>query len=343
MDILNNLVALQYLLMIVFIMMVAGLAKEFNLFSPLFNYIKNTFKSNKFVIVILSSIGGILPIEGRVTVSAGILDTVAPKNPESRKKYGIIDYLSTHHYYMWSPLEKSVILPIAAFGLTYLGWLNIIWPLLVVSLLFIFLYIHTQMKDIDIQIENTQFKMSAVVRNIFPLILAVALYIQTNNYIMCFGLLVLYYMILTQSFNLKKLFSYINWEVIFTVAIVIVLSSIIKTYDKQLQSYIMNLGIEPTGFVSIAIFSLLGFVFSFLLGSSSKFIALAILITSLFGMQYFLWFFVVDYIGYLLSPTHKCFAIGNRYFHTPILEYTKVVSAWCLCLLILSGVITFIL
>jgi hypothetical protein len=199
------------------------------------------------------------------------------------------------------------------------------------------------MKDIDIQIENTEFKISAVIRNIFPLILAVALYIQTNNYIMCFGLLALYYMILTQTFNMKKLLSYINWEVIFTVVIVIILSSIIKTYDKQLQSFIMNLGIEPTGFVSILIFSFLGFIISFLLGSSSKFIALAILITSLFGMQYFLWFFVIDYVGYLLSPTHKCFMIGNRYFNTPILEYTKVISAWCLCLCIVAGVITFIL
>jgi hypothetical protein len=102
--------------------------------------------------------------------------------------------------------------------------------------------------------------MSAVMRNIFPLILTVALYIQTNNYILCFGLLTLYYMILTQTFNIRKLLSYINWKVIFTVAIVIVLGSIIKTYDKQLQSYIMNLGIEPTGFVSLAIFSFLGFV-----------------------------------------------------------------------------------
>ncbi len=152
MDILKNLFALQYLLMIVFIMMVAGLAKEFNLFSPLFNYIKNTFKSNKFVIVILSAIGGILPIEGRVTVSAGILDTIASKNPESRKKYGIIDYISTHHYYMWSPLEKTVILPIAACGLSYVGWLSIFWPLLFISFMFIFRYFHTHINDIDLQI-----------------------------------------------------------------------------------------------------------------------------------------------------------------------------------------------
>jgi len=343
MDILKHFYNLQYLLMILFIMIIAGIAKDYNLFSPLFNYIKNTFKSNKFVVVILSAIGGILPIEGRVVVSAALLDNVAPKNLESRKKYGIIDYISTHHYYMWSPLEKTVIIPIAAFGLTYLSWLSIMWPLIVVSLVFIFFYIYNQMKDIDIHIDNTDFKISAVIRNIFPLILTIALYIKTDNYILCFGLLALYYVILTQSFNKQKLLSYINWEVIIIVAIVIILGSIIKSYDKELLSYIKNLGIEPEGFINIAIFTLLGFVFSFLLGSSSKFIAFAVLTTSLFGMKYFLWFFVVDYIGYLLSPTHKCFAIGNRYFNTPISEYVKVVSLWCLCLLLVSGIVTFVL
>jgi hypothetical protein len=110
---------LGYLWMVFFIMISAGLAKEYNLFVPVYAYIKDTFGSNKFVVVILSAIGGILPIEGRVTVSAGLLDTVAPKCGHGREKMGIVDYLSTHHYYMWSPLEKTVLLPIAAFGLTY--------------------------------------------------------------------------------------------------------------------------------------------------------------------------------------------------------------------------------
>ena len=111
---------LSYLWMVFFIMISAGLAKEYALFAPAYAYVKNTFRSNKFVVVILSAIGGVLPIEGRVTVSAGLLDTVAPKQGRGREKMGIVDYLATHHYYMWSPLEKTVILPIAAFGLTYI-------------------------------------------------------------------------------------------------------------------------------------------------------------------------------------------------------------------------------
>ena len=91
---------INYLWMIFFIMISAGLAKEYQLFAPAFAYVRNTFRSNKFVVVLLSAIGGILPIEGRVTVSAGLLDTVAPRVGPSREKLGIVDYLATHHYYL---------------------------------------------------------------------------------------------------------------------------------------------------------------------------------------------------------------------------------------------------
>ena len=160
---------ISYLWMILFIMISAGLAKEYKLFAPAFAYVRNTFRSNKFVLVLLSAIGGVLPIEGRVTISAGLLDTVAPKEGKGREKIGIVDYLATHHYYMWSPLEKTVILPIAAFGLTYGAWLMLIAPLLAVSLLYITWYIWSQIKDEDVVIEPGSFKLSTVMRNTLPM------------------------------------------------------------------------------------------------------------------------------------------------------------------------------
>ena len=232
---------IQYLWMIVFIMISAGLAKEYELFAPAYAYVRNVFRSNKFVLVILSAIGGILPIEGRVTVSAGLLDTVAPKCGHGREKMGIVDYLSTHHYYMWSPLEKTVIIPIAAFGLTYGAWLGMIWPLLVASLLFIAWYIWYKVKDEDIAIKPGNFKLSAVMRSSLPMFAAIGAYIYTDNYILCFGLLALYYVIITQQWNFKKLLGYINWEVIITVAIVIMLGN----YFKSEQAYFAQ-GIKDT-------------------------------------------------------------------------------------------------
>jgi hypothetical protein len=325
-------------------MITAGLAKEYALFAPAFAYVRNTFRSNKFVVVLLSAIGGILPIEGRVTVSAGLLDTVAPKDGPGREKLGIVDYLSTHHYYLWSPLEKTVILPIAAFGLTYGAWLGLIAPLLIVSIAFITWYIWSQVHDEEITITPGNFKLSSVLRNILPMFVAIGLYIYNSSWMIgCFGLLTLYYIIISQQWSPKKLLGYVRWDVLAWVAAVIILGNYFKSYDKEFLTMIKGVGLDPHTFVGMLAISVIGFVISFLMGSSGKFIAIAVLMAQVFGVEYFLWFFAIDFAGYLLSPTHKCVMIGNRYFGTPVGTYYKALGTWGLLLLAVSATITFLI
>ena len=335
---------ISYLWMIFFIMITAGLAKEYKLFSSAFAYVRNTFRSNKFVVVILSAIGGILPIEGRVTVSAGLLDTVAPRKGPGREKLGIVDYLATHHYYLWSPLEKTVILPIAAFGLTYAAWLGMIAPLLIVSLLFISWYIWSQVHDEQIVIPSSDFKVSSVTRNVLPMFIAIGAYIYKSEWmIACFGLLTLYYMFISQQWNMKKLLSYVRWDVLAWVGAVIVLGNYMKSYDSAWQNVLKTSVLDPHTLLGMTIISAIGFTSSFLMGSSGKFIAIAVIMSQVFGVQYFLWFFALDFAGYLLSPMHKCVMIGNRYFGTPIKTYYKALGTWAALLLITAGVLTFLL
>jgi hypothetical protein len=326
-------------------MITAGLAKEYALFAPAFAYVRNTFRSNKFVVVLLSAIGGILPIEGRVTVSAGLLDTVAPKSGQGREKLGIVDYLATHHYYMWSPLEKTVILPIAAFGLTYTAWLVLIAPLLIVSLVFISWYIWSQVHDEEINITPGNFKLSAFLRNSIPLFVAVAVYIYgggENNVFAIFGLLTLYYVIITQQWNYKKLLGYIRWDVLVMVGAVIMLGNYMKSHNSEFETLIKSIGLDPHTFVGMLFISAIGFIMSFLMGSSGKFVAIAVLMSQVFGHEYFLWFFALDFTGYLLSPTHKCVMVGHKYFNTPLSTYYKALGTWGLLLLATAGTITFL-
>ena len=305
---------------------------------------KITFRSNKFVVVILSAIGGILPIEGRVTVSAGLLDTVAPKKGPGREKLGIVDYLATHHYYLWSPLEKTVILPIAAFGLTYAAWLGMIAPLLIVSLLFISWYIWSQVHDEQIVIPSSDFKMSSVSRNVLPMFIAIGAYIYKSEWMVaCFGFLTLYYVMISQQWNIKKLLSYVRWDVLAWVGAVIVLGNYMKSYDSAWQNVLKTSVLDPHTLLGMTIISAIGFTSSFLMGSSGKFIAIAVIMAQVFGVQYFLWFFALDFAGYLLSPMHKCVMIGNRYFGTPVKTYYKALGAWAGLLLITAGVLTFLL
>jgi hypothetical protein len=245
---------------------------------------------------------------------------------------------------LWSPLEKTVILPIAAFGLTYGAWLGLIAPLLVVSFVFIAWYIWSQVHDEEITITPGNFKLSSVLRNVVPMFVAVGLYIYNSAWMIgCFGFLTLYYIIISQQWNIKKLLGYVRWDVLVWVGAVIMLGNYMKSYDSAWQTMLKGSALDPHTFVGMVIVSAIGLIASFLMGSSGKFIAIAVIMAQVFGVEYFLWFFAIDFAGYLLSPTHKCVMIGNRYFGTPIGTYYKALGGWGALLLVTAGTITFLI
>lgn len=336
----------EYLLMIIFVLIAVGLIKDNLLFNSTFYYVKQVVKNNKLLVVILSAIGGLLPISGRVTVSAGMLDTIAPKSGQlGREKYGIIDYLSTHHYYIWSPLEKTVLVPMAAFGLTWLSLMQLLWPLLAVTIFIIVTYIFYYIREEDVvvtPITNFDFKISDVIRNVVPMLATIVAVINGYSAIWAFGLLVLYYCLLTKTWNSKQLLAYINWELIIVVGLVIIFGNFVKGYEKEITDFIKNSYFNFNSLYGSIYVSLLALGSGFILGSSSRFAALTVILTQIYGLQYFVWFFALEYAGYLLSPAHKCVAIGKAYFDTPILKYIIVLSLWALLLITTAGIAVFI-
>ena len=330
----------EYLLFFVFIMMIVGMIKENNLFASAYTYIQKVFKSKRVIVGLMSAFTGILPMSGRVTVSAGMLDTMAPpKGQPGREKFGIIDYLSTHHYYVWSPLEKTILVPMAAFGIGYGAVLFELLPLLLVSLGLVFAYIAFAVKEEDIvlNIQETQFKISSIIRNVFPFLAAIIAAIVGVNMVLVFGVLALYYMTLTMTWDYKKLLSYVDWKMVAWVAVIIVIANFTRSYTDDVNAFFENTFFDintVSGFVTL---SALSFGAAFAFGSSSRFVAVATILSLIYGIEYFVWFFALDYVGYLISPTHKCMAIGKLYFDTPWKRYFSALGIWALLLLIAGG------
>lgn len=279
---------LWYIPYLAAIMVLSAWAKKTGVFMPVYHWLAKNIKSKRAVVAIISALSGILPIEGRVTVSAGFLDTIAP-NDNRRKIYGIIDYLSTHHYYFWSPLEKTVILPMAVLGLGYVGFLTLVWPLIATCFIVALFYIFFILKETDIAID------------------------------------------LDKKCECKQHsdIQWINWKVLLSVTAVIILGNYLKTFDKEMIAMVTNSG-------SIAIATLLSFLFSFAMGSSGKYAGFVSLLTTIFGVKYLPLFLAIDYAGYMFSPIHKCFTVGKTYFDTPITEFYKAIGLLCGCLIIVS-------
>ena len=326
----------HFLLYLTFIMFVTGILKDKGYLSDIFRWLAQNVKSKKMVVFLVSLFGGVLPIPGRVALSASMLNSIAPVDNKKRKKFGIIDYLATHHYYLWSPLEKTVIIPMAVIGFTYQEFMGLIWPLLLISALYIGYYIMTLKDDeVDLEITDEPINWNNIIFVVIPFLTTILVSCFTDYYFFAFFVFTIY--LTHYSSSWKKLYNYVNGELLLIVAFVIILGNIANYYYRDIENLITSYS-EPE---HVLIVSLLGFLSSFILGSSAKYASIVSLLTVVFGVEYFVLFFTLEYSGYLISPAHKCLPIGQKYFHTGFFTYLKALIIW-IGLMITYGVLTII-
>ena len=304
-------------------MFITGILKDRGYLMDIFRVLTQRVKSKKMVVFFVSLFGGILPIPGRVALSASMLNSIAPVNDKKRQKFGIIDYLATHHYYLWSPLEKTTIIPMAVLGLTYMQFMSYIWPLLLISGLYISYYILSLKDDeIDIIIHDEPVNWKNITLVVLPFFVAILASCFSDHYFAIFTAFTAYLVYYSKSW--KNLISYINWEIVWIVALVIILGNLVASYYPLIESYIKTYSTSQ----NIILVSMVAFLSSFILGSSAKYASIVSLLTSIFGMHYFVLFFTLEYSAYLISPSHKCLPIGQKYFHTGFLTYLKALVIW---------------
>lgn len=137
------------------IMVLTNLVNSRGYLIPVYKFLQERIKSKRLLVALISAFSGVLPIPGRTIVSAGALDGLAP-NDSRRKNYGIINYLSTHHYYLWSPLEATVLIPLSVLGLSYFEFISIIAPLLITVIGITLYYIFFVLKEDDVVIKDVK-------------------------------------------------------------------------------------------------------------------------------------------------------------------------------------------
>lgn len=286
----------QFLILLAAVMALAFAAKKTQIFMPLYTWIATRVKSKRAVVALISTLSGVLPISGRVAVSAGALDTIAPSDSKKRKNFGIIDYLSTHHFYFWSPLEATVILPMAALGITYWELMGRVWPLLATAAIVILFYIFKVLKEDDIEIVIPEKALKKKDKEAWQ--------IEADA-----------------KRDRKQIVEYAR--VLLFTAIVIVISNVVKANFDTINGWVEDAHKNNL----LILVAVAGFLASFALGSSSKFAGFVVLSVGVFGIETLPLFFAVDYAGYMLSPMHKCLVVGKSYFRTPLKDYYKAIAS----------------
>ena len=199
-------------------------------------------------------------------------------------------------------------------------------------------------KDTDIKLKRgeDEIKISRITRYVFPYILGIAAVISGVNFLFVFSVLTIYYMIVTRTFDFKKLLRYVDWSIVAWVAGIIFLSNIVREHTNEITTFLGTTGLDITTTFGFMAISGLSFIGAFALGSSSRFGAITVLLASIYGIEYLPWFFAVDFAGYILSPMHKCVAIGKLYFGTKLSTYVKILSGWAGLLIVTAGVLLWI-
>jgi hypothetical protein len=314
---------------IIGIMIVGGLVKQYGVLNEVFVALRKTFKSNRLVVAATALAGGVLPIEGRVVMSAPLLDSIASDKAQSRSKFGIVDYLSTHHYYWWSPLEKTVVLPMAALGMSYTTLMSHTIVPLGIVLAFAGVYIFKYVKETDVEIveETRSFSWQRLAKGWAPIVATMWFLVCYGDpdypylFSLWFGGLAAYYSFICNDWKWGR---YINWKFAGLAAIVLVLAGLFSEIKEPVMEYLKITSAQ--GSVALVAVSVVGFLASFAMGSSGKYAGMATLLAQAFGAGYLTWFLCIEYAGYIISPMHKCLLIGQQYFGTPIRTYYKVLG-----------------
>ena len=226
----------------------------------------------------------------------------------------------------------------AVLSLTYTGFIELIWPMLLITFAYIYWAVTSLADDNFIAVQNNvqPVKLSYITRYLMPLMLGIAGIIAGIDKMVCMGFLAFYYTIVTVEKDILSVIKKVNWGLLASVMLIIVIGNFFKSYTNEVKHFIENYATETQAIIAVC---LLGFVGSFALGSSSRFAAICVLSASIFGIEWLPLFFAIDFAGYLISPVHKCTIIGKMYFGTNVLEYYKYLIIWAL-LVIATGSIT---
>lgn len=337
---------IQPVIMLISVMLIAGVFRETPTSKAVFTLVNKYAPSKRAMLAVTSAIFGVLPIPGRIMFTCSILDSLQNRK-NNNTVFGTIAYLATHHYYLWSPLEKAIIVTCSILAISYYEFMSYMIIPALIAVAACFIYIFCCVKEDDIVINEKAIGSDADLKwsnfvDIILMFIAFALVIcgidKSGVYV--FAGLAAFYCLRHRVVLYKNFSTMIDWKLIGIVSVVIVAGALLGKLDKTVLS-----GIE--GFVgsshNIVAIGGLCFLSAFLLGSSAKYAAIVGLVVKLVGMKYLPFIYLVDYFGYLISPAHKCLAIGNCYFRTPVKMFLKPIVVLGVVLTIYGLLVSFVL
>ena len=317
---------ISYVFIFIMMSIITSIMKQNNVFISAFYPVLQVLP-DRLKLIAICMVCGLLPVPGRIMITSMCLTCSCKSNSSN----GLLAYLVSHHYYLWSPLEKTVLLPIAVLGISYGDlFIHMCIPLFVYICYTLYIINRHRIDPVDIHCNNLTAKwdMLLLISMLGSLIFNSKITIHDASIPMLLVWSIVYsvYMIVKYRPKYIDLYKSINFSSIIIILVFILIGTYMKQNLYNIEHYFTGIDIWHACVIS--------FILSFLMGSSGKFAGLCVLTTTVYGLDWFVLFFIIDYIGYLISPFHKCLPIAVMNFKTPIKVMFLALLPLCIMLLL---------
>lgn len=293
-------------------------------FDSIFRTISSVIPWTKPRIVVLSVVTSVLPVPGRIAVSAPILAASVSKDTD-KDKLSTINYWSSHFWYLFSPMEKSIILTASLAGVTYSSLiLSLIPAVIVLSLVGLVCLYRMDFKEYaNASYVTTYTDKATTMSSILAFSVALFVMFKYNSIAAgmapCLAISVVYAFVINKNAIRDSL---PDSDKIWFLGFVIAAAAMLKSELAGIDKWLIHLGICPS--MTVPFVLVVAFLAGLITGSSSKMTAIGTLVAvtllnfkSLSPLHASLMLasvYMAEYAGYLLSPMHKCIHITKQHF-----------------------------
>jgi hypothetical protein len=320
---------LELVILFTGVLFVTGIYRQIDSAVDNFLYWTKFLKNGRLSLICTSLFLGLMPVKGRTILSSPVVAQIAKKNDLDNFSASMVDYLSTHIYYLIFPLSASLMFVVTSMKFDYLNFVLLMMPGALFLALAVWYYSSKSKVPASFAIESKSSFIEAT-KFILPIVLLLVFLGASEMYKVPYSILVgtVLFIALSLVFlrpnleQLKKAYKSIDLYLVFILALILLLSAFTSN-STMIKGYFTGM-INST--YSIPILIIVGYLVGFTIGSSSTMVSvifpiLAPLLSgnpSAYPIAAIV--YASEYAGYIASPAHPCCHYAASFFKIPYMK-----------------------
>lgn len=294
-------------------------------------------KNGKLSLIFTSLFLGLMPVKGRTILSAPIIAQIAQKNNLNNFSASMVNYLSSHIYYLIFPLSTSLMFVIIIMKFNYFNFIFFLMPGVLFLAMMVWYFASRSNISSNFSIETkSSFKEAA--RFVLPIVVLLISLGLSELYKIQYSILIgtvifvaLSVVLLKPSRSqIKAAYKSIDKYLIFILFLILLLSAFTSN-SPLIKNYFSGI---IAGSYSIPILIVIGYLIGFTIGSSSTMVSaifplLAPILTgNPLAYQIAAIVYASEYAGYIASPAHPCCHYAASFFNVPYIKVWWKISIY---------------